>query len=390
MKIEKVANLNNIFKERIEPLIFEKLKTNKVIEFPKNELKEILNEKDTSSESLYKRIKIVLENLDLGISRKDDKYVFYKKSDGLKRESDIFKLNFEQKMKPVILDNLNSNLKSEFSIIEIKEIFDIVNIDTIYQRLRSILSETELGLSRKDDKFIFYKKQDGLKHGSDIFKMNFEQKLKPKIKNLLKSQEQVTLTEGFIKEELDIDNITDTLYLKLRNIVDTDLNVSIRRNIVTDDEAIVKKEGKIVNLFDFYETTLVTSPVMDNYEQIENDELFEGETEEIDLTLLDSIPAPPLVELEAPNATKTLQIAGKNSEIAGKTYEMEASNAPKISQTDVETAKVAPKTEEIYELETSDVDEQFLCPNCKVCLIRYGAAQCPKCFESIEWILSAE
>lgn len=155
--------------------------------------------------------------------------------------TETFKMDFEDKLKPQILKELNNTSnKAVFSEMYIRNTLNtrLLSLDNLYIKLRNVLMETELGISikRKKSEFVFYYKSEKVNRESDILKVNFEQKLLP----ILLKTDIKRIDETFLKQYLNVDYKTFNLYQKLRNILkdDSNIEVSLEQNVKDGDKTI--------------------------------------------------------------------------------------------------------------------------------------------------------
>lgn len=172
MNIEKIANNSDTFKlqfyQKIEPYINKSIKSGK----PKVVLSmEYINKNlDThyNIDSLYIKMRNMLLGSRLGVSikRRNEEFVFYEVSDTIKRESDLIKIGFEERLKPCLLEIFKSTFIIGFDEDNLRNVLD-VNCSTIniYNTIKKLLSNTNIKVStRKNDlingkktrKFVFY------------------------------------------------------------------------------------------------------------------------------------------------------------------------------------------------------------------------------------------
>jgi len=152
MIIEKLDNENNRFKSNFEknliPQIEERLENGEnKIDYTESEIREIL-EVSYTLDNLYTRFKSLLLNSQYGISIKripnNSKFLFFRKLNGINRESDLFKIKFELII-PKIEDGLKNVKEVAFEEKYFKLHLDTTSsIDNIYHRIRDILLNKDL------------------------------------------------------------------------------------------------------------------------------------------------------------------------------------------------------------------------------------------------------
>ncbi len=152
MIIEKLDNENNRFKLNFEknliPQIEERLENGEnKIDYTEFEIREIL-EVSYTLDNLYTRFKSLLLNSQYGVSIKripnNSKFLFFKKIDGIHRESDLFKVKFES-IRPKIENELKNVKEIAFGEKYFKLHLDTNStIDSIYHRIRDILLNKDL------------------------------------------------------------------------------------------------------------------------------------------------------------------------------------------------------------------------------------------------------
>jgi len=151
-------------------------------------------------------------------------------------KSNSFKINFEEHLKTKIYESINNG---EIKVILSKDYVNEVlcsdyELMYLFFKIKELLLDTDLNISvRKLNKqLVFYKKIDGINRESDFIKMNFEEKLKPRISKILKKKHSITFEERFLKEYLNVNYGADRIYIKLRDmLVDTEIAISVKKNI---------------------------------------------------------------------------------------------------------------------------------------------------------------
>ena len=166
-------------------------------------------------------------------------------------KSDMFKLQFEEIVKPYIYKQIkNDDSKAVLSMKYINENLGTnYNIDTLYIKMRNMLLGTELGVSirRKSKEFVFYEVSDVIKRESDLIKIGFEKRLKPCILEVFKNKHIIGFEEDNLREVLDVNCSTINIYNSIKNLLyGTGITVSTRKNELIN--------GKSVCKFVFYDT----------------------------------------------------------------------------------------------------------------------------------------
>ncbi len=272
------------------------------------------------------------------------------KVDKIISESDRFKLDFEEKMKPYIIKKLNDDeIRVTINEDHVKKILNInYTTDNLYIKMRNIILGTDLGVSikRKTKEFIFYKIIDGVNRESDLLKITFENRLKPYLLKELKNTCTVGFEENYLKEYLEVDYGTINIYNNLKKMLsDTNISISIKRNVIIN--------GKKINEFVFYNNTLKKQIEEENKRNTENVRKRKKELTE--------------------------NIINENREIINKAnsdIDNVLDNLPKV--TDVNEI-------EVPEIEISEIDvPEFNCPNCSS-KVKYHEKKCNVCDEELSW-----
>jgi len=158
MKLENIANESDIFSTNIEktliPQIYERIDNGESkIEYTFDETNEIL-EVNYTLDNLYLKLKSKLINSDIGVSIKripnNSKFIFFRKTNGIKRESDLFIIKFKQEFIPLIIDHLNkNNVKLNVTEKVIKDYMNCneYNTDNLYAKLKKCLFGTDINVS---------------------------------------------------------------------------------------------------------------------------------------------------------------------------------------------------------------------------------------------------
>lgn len=176
--LEKMESESEKFKSKFEdilfPIINEKLNVDLKVEISLYEINELLKE-NFIAQYLYQKIKNHLSYSELKVSiRKDPKnsiFVFFKKTDKVNRESDIFKVNVEYMINsPEFIEALNKYSVIKFTDLNVKETFNCkYNSNTIYLKFKEFLGKTNIDVSilrnqlnegKYVDIFKFYYKKD--------------------------------------------------------------------------------------------------------------------------------------------------------------------------------------------------------------------------------------
>jgi len=185
----------------------------------------------------------------------------------LKKIEDIsnnFKSNVFNVLIPQITEKINKGeIKIEYSLDEIRRILEInYKIENLNMRLRNILSDSEIGISVKEHKFVFFRKMYGINRESDLFKVKFEKNIST-ITAEINKKNKLVIEENCFKSFFDIDYNINNIYQRIRNILSsTNLRVKIEKNIFI--------EGKNTNLLIFYDKN--KTYIFDKeFEKIDND-----------------------------------------------------------------------------------------------------------------------
>lgn len=260
-------------------------------------------------------------------------------------KSDIFKSEFEQKIKPYIIKKLNDD-ETKVTISEnyINELLNVnYTTDNLYIKMRNMLIGTNLGVSikRKNKEFIFYKTLDGINRESDLFKKTFDNKLKPYLLEELKNICTIGFEETYLKEYLEVSYGSTNIYNNLKKMLsNTSISVSIRRNTVI--------KGKKINEFIFCNNELRKQIEEKNREMIENEKRRKKEITE--------------------------NIIKENKKLVDK-VNVDVNNV----------LKNLPKVTDINEIEISDIGvPEFNCPKCNN-KIKYHEEKCFVCNEQLIW-----
>ncbi len=150
-------------------------------------------------------------------------------------KSDMFKLQFEEIIKPYIYKQIkNDDAKVVLSMEYINECLGTnYNIDTLYIKMRNMLLGTELGVSikRKSKEFVFYEVSDIIKRESDLIRIGFEKRLKPCLLEIFKDKHIIGFEEDNLREVLDVNCSTINIYNSIKNLLSgTCITVSTRKN----------------------------------------------------------------------------------------------------------------------------------------------------------------
>jgi len=149
-------------------------------------------------------------------------------------ENSIFKINLIQKLIPELNDKFSREDKIEYTLDEIKDILRVrYGLDDLYKKLKSKLTNTEIGVSikRSSNRFTFFKKSNELKRESDYFEIQFKKDFIPIVINHLLNNDTYKITEIEIKNIMNCNDYnTINLHTKLRKILSgTDIEISISR-----------------------------------------------------------------------------------------------------------------------------------------------------------------
>lgn len=216
MKLESLSDkssLKMIFEKKLKPKIYESIDNGEIkVIFPKDYVNEMLN---TNYELMYLFLKLkeLLLDTDLNVSvRKLKKqFVFYKKADGIDRESDLFKTDFENNLKPKISKILKSKHSIAFEESFLKECLNTnYGTDRMYIKLRDILVNDDIAISvkknvrvndNKSNHFIFYRKGECKPH-YQYEKVNFDKEIDVDKEDFKNYMLESTKEDERIKEEI--------------------------------------------------------------------------------------------------------------------------------------------------------------------------------------------
>lgn len=198
---------NNSFKDNLKENLItgitERLEIESKAEYTEDEIKKMLNV-DFSTENLYQQLKTKLLDTEIGVSikriPKNNKFVFFKRLGGMKRESDLFKINFGRS-KPSLEKYLSENTQMGIEEKRLKESLDCVeySTDNLYNRLRGVLSGTGINVSIvkdviKDEKkvnaFVFYNEK-ALEKEKIEEKQRKEREKQEEIENEMKIRKEI-------------------------------------------------------------------------------------------------------------------------------------------------------------------------------------------------------
>lgn len=201
------------------------------LEYTYNEILEVLHTNNTM-ENLYLKLRLKLVDYSIGtsIKRTNNKFVFFRKSDNIKRDTDLFGVKFKEKFMPIIIRYLDKHLKMVISEKLLKDYMECNEdtTDNLYAKLRKQLIYDNINVSiernvlvknSKMDIFIFYYKdsekkiiEQEHKEKEEFFRIEKEQK-----------EESVIEQENYNKMCIERDNITNQIEekekLKNKNIL---------------------------------------------------------------------------------------------------------------------------------------------------------------------------
>ncbi len=230
MNIETIENRNNefeiLFNQKIKPFIDEQINLGEEKVILSEEY--IIRKLETYYiiDTLYTKIKrtILETNLGVSIDKKSKEFIFYKTSEDVKRESNLFEKNFRDKIIPIILKKFENTYIIGFEENFLKKLLNIdYNTDNIYQRLRNILLNGNMSVSIEKNIFI-----KGKKTNEFVF-YDIDKKRKIDKENI----DDLCKTKEIDKDKEDFDN-----YI---------LESKERESIEKEKEKIVRKE--IINNF---------------------------------------------------------------------------------------------------------------------------------------------
>jgi rubrerythrin len=171
MNIETIKNksdeFKSLFEEKIKPLIIEKINNSEdKVALSETYISEVLKTYYVTN-TLNLKIKnaILGTNLGVSVNNRTKEFIFYKVSEDVKRESDLFEKNFNDKIKPFLLRIFKTKYIIGFEENFLKKYLNInYNTNNIYQRLRNILLNENISVSinknvmiegKKTNEFIF-------------------------------------------------------------------------------------------------------------------------------------------------------------------------------------------------------------------------------------------
>lgn len=176
------------FEQKIVPGINEKLIEGETFTIEESEIKKLLCVNFCSTDNLYIKLRNVVSEKEFGVSidKIDNNFVFFSKSGGMKRQSDILKVNFEEKLKPIIEKYLalNPELGIEEDTLKMRLGVPDYTTENIYQRLRNLLSNSDIkvSISKEENEkgFFFYrnKSEEEVKKAEEEVKKEDEKRRK--------------------------------------------------------------------------------------------------------------------------------------------------------------------------------------------------------------------
>lgn len=203
----------------------------------------------------------------------------------IKKKSDEFKLSFNEKIKPLIIEKLNSGedkvALSETYISETLKTYYVTN--TLNLRIKDAIYDTNLGVSvnNRTKEFIFYKVTEYVKRESDLFEKNFNDKIRPFLLKTFETKHIIGFEEVFLKKYLNIDYNTDNIYQRLRTILSNEnISISIDKNVVI--------KGKKTNEFIFCDISKKRKIDEENNKNINKIEEIDKDKEEFNTYILES------------------------------------------------------------------------------------------------------
>lgn len=192
------------------------------------------------------------------------------------KKSDLFKLLFEQKLKPIILrmieDNENKVILSKNFINEKLEIR--YDIHTLSRKIKESIFKTDLesSVNKRNEEITFFKSSEEITRKSDLFKFDFENKVLPIILEEFKSKSIISFDEKYLKNSLKIECTTENMYAKIRKILNEDIILSVRKNVFF--------EGKKINEFIFKKVIQNNKKSEIDEDKIELEKYFKEKEEE--------------------------------------------------------------------------------------------------------------
>ncbi len=234
MNIETITKKGDTFKlsfvQKIKSYIEEKIKNGETkIILSEDYINEILNVQYTT-DNLYIKMRNMLLGTNLGVSikRKNREFVFYQISDNIGRESDLFKITFETKLKPYLLEIFKTKHIIGFEENFLKELLDINYSTTyIYNNFKNILLDTNITVSTEKNKII-----KGKRINEFIFCDN------DKKKEIIKNNNEIEKNKN---EEINNEDEKEFMnYLKESEKFDKEQNLRRREKIVNEGAEFMK------------------------------------------------------------------------------------------------------------------------------------------------------
>ncbi len=228
MKLQELKNNNKLFNENLGkcliPILFERFnKDEEKIEYKENELREILDAKNYETFYLYTKLRDKLLDFDIGVSirriPRDNRFIFFIRTSSMKSIKDDFRVRFEQKFMPGIIDYLKTNDKIGIPESWIRNHLkcESYTIDYLYSRFKNFLDNTSVGImlvKRMKVKnellniYTFYNKKIETPLKEDEDEKEFKNYLIKSENQEIENQTALTVNKEITKEEHEfIENI---------------------------------------------------------------------------------------------------------------------------------------------------------------------------------------
>ncbi len=238
LKLYVEQNLIPQLKEKID--LLEKNNEIPRVEYNVADLIHIL-EIDIAMDSLYGSLKNFLLDTDIGISIKripnNSKFIFFKKSESVKRETDVFKELFEQKFKKILVGYLSKMNNMKISIPLFKDFVGYNNYENfnLYLKLKNMLKYSgEFDVSIAKNVIVG-------KEITDILEFYYQKK------SVLTKDNLIVETPYRIHEKYDEDGEDFASYLKESEKEEIEKN-KVRDEKLVDDGADFMKKYIIPNV----------------------------------------------------------------------------------------------------------------------------------------------
>lgn len=212
--------MNKIFKINIEQILIPEIKK----KFEVNESKigynllelNILLKTNYKLSNMYIRLKDILKDSNIGVSKRNDVIIFTNKERGINKESEIFNVNLENLI-PKISNVLDKKKSTFISETDLKKILGVdYKSRNIYQRAKQILLEYNIGIKFKtgkkiDDSFVFYNIKDYsfLENKSVKFTNKLEENISDEVIENDKLKNKIDLDKEYENRMKEIEKIRE-------------------------------------------------------------------------------------------------------------------------------------------------------------------------------------